>query len=332
MKKFCNKCKEWKPVEDFYKTTNGGCKICVQAYHKAWKLKKYPPKPKVSLPDGLRRCSKCREIKANSEFYKDANSKTGYQHKCKVCSNIARKLRNQKYLKPKEILPDNHKRCAKCKEVKPFAEFNKVNGKPRSRCRICDNKFKVRNPETVKAYQSRPEVKQRRKGIKDRFYSKLLNNPDRLEKELEYRRAYRKKPEVQARNREHNANFLSKPENQEKARANTIAWRKNNPDQVRYQSQVKRVRKLNAEGSYTLEQWQTLLSFFDCCPKCKKQKVLTVDHIIPLSKGGTNFLDNLQPLCGSCNSGKNNHVIIDYRPRSARLWAFMQVQEACIAS
>ena len=69
------------------------------------------------------------------------------------------------------------------------------------------------------------------------------------------------------------------------------------------------------------------------CEYCEALlKKYTIDHIIPLSKGGTNFLDNLQPLCGSCNSGKNNHVIIDYRLREARLWAFMQVQPACIAS
>lgn len=328
--KFCSKCEEWKDSSEFYKTTNGGCKICVQAYHKAWKLKKYPPKPKVGLPDGLRRCSKCKEIKADSEFYKDTSSKTGYQHKCKICSNAARKLRNQKYLKPKEVLPDNHKRCAKCKEVKSFAKFNKVHGKPRSRCRICDNKFKVRNPETVKAYQSRPEVKQRRKGIKRKFYDKLLNDPDRLEKELEYRRAYRKKPEVQEKNRKHNLEYRNQPENQVKARAKTIEWRKKNVEHARHQNKVRRGRKLNAEGSYTIEQWEVLLGFFDCCPKCGKQKILDCDHIIPLTKGGSNFIDNLQPLCHSCNSAKGNHLIIDYRPRSARLWAFMQVQKACI--
>lgn len=34
--------------------------------------------------------------------------------------------------------------------------------------------------------------------------------------------------------------------------------------------------------------------------------VLTVDHITPLSKGGTNTWDNLQALCLSCNSRKRD--------------------------
>ena len=33
---------------------------------------------------------------------------------------------------------------------------------------------------------------------------------------------------------------------------------------------------------------------------------LTVDHIVPQSKGGTDHIDNLQLLCGACNSKKGN--------------------------
>lgn len=38
------------------------------------------------------------------------------------------------------------------------------------------------------------------------------------------------------------------------------------------------------------------------CELCQSTKKLVIDHIIPLSRGGTNDLDNLRTLCASCNA------------------------------
>lgn len=40
------------------------------------------------------------------------------------------------------------------------------------------------------------------------------------------------------------------------------------------------------------------------CVFCKSNKVLEIDHIIPVSKGGKSNKNNLQTLCRACNSGK----------------------------
>ena len=40
------------------------------------------------------------------------------------------------------------------------------------------------------------------------------------------------------------------------------------------------------------------------CKKCKTHKNLSIDHIIPESKGGSNKDENLQTLCKPCNSSK----------------------------
>lgn len=42
------------------------------------------------------------------------------------------------------------------------------------------------------------------------------------------------------------------------------------------------------------------------CVKCKSNKELTIDHITPVSKGGTNDLNNLRTLCFDCNHTRGN--------------------------
>jgi hypothetical protein len=42
------------------------------------------------------------------------------------------------------------------------------------------------------------------------------------------------------------------------------------------------------------------------CVICRTNDNLTIDHIVPRSKGGTEERNNLQTLCRSCNSRKGN--------------------------
>jgi 5-methylcytosine-specific restriction endonuclease McrA len=68
-------------------------------------------------------------------------------------------------------------------------------------------------------------------------------------------------------------------------------------------------------GKHTDQEWLVLIRFCDeVCVRCKARNCpLTKDHIVPVHQGGTDSIDNLQPLCRRCGLSKSSEVI-DYRP------------------
>ncbi len=61
--------------------------------------------------------------------------------------------------------------------------------------------------------------------------------------------------------------------------------------------------------THTYQQWMDLLErFAHRCAICGVSEKLTRDHIIPLSKGGSDAIGNIQPLCHSCNARKGNRT------------------------
>ena len=73
-------------------------------------------------------------------------------------------------------------------------------------------------------------------------------------------------------------------------------------------SQRRRIIKRINESSHTEAEWECVKICFDYrCAMCGLREPdvkLTKDHKIPVSKGGPDTIDNIQPLCGPCNSYK----------------------------
>jgi 5-methylcytosine-specific restriction endonuclease McrA len=84
------------------------------------------------------------------------------------------------------------------------------------------------------------------------------------------------------------------------------AYRKAHPEAANARTHKRRAAKTKAGGAYTSEQWMTLCNKFgNVCLCCRKSKKLTPDHVIPIAKGGTSNISNIQPLCMPCNAHKH---------------------------
>ncbi len=82
-----------------------------------------------------------------------------------------------------------------------------------------------------------------------------------------------------------------------------LNWKKN---------QRNRLKKY-AEGDHTFEEWEELKAEYNytcpCCGQSEPEIKLTEDHIKPLSKKGTDYIINIQPLCLSCNISKSDRTV-----------------------
>jgi 5-methylcytosine-specific restriction endonuclease McrA len=100
----------------------------------------------------------------------------------------------------------------------------------------------------------------------------------------------------------------------------TQQWRKNNPRKHRANmsanNATRHAKYYGAPGKWTGAQWFALCKMYgNVCLRCHRKRRLTPDHVIPFSKGGTNYRNNIQPLCKPCNSGKRDKTT-DYRTQS----------------
>ena len=99
-----------------------------------------------------------------------------------------------------------------------------------------------------------------------------------------------------------------------------LEWQRNwfkrkrieNPERFRQFVRNRKSRIKAGKGKITLLQWEKVKKKQNyICLYCRKKEPeikLTIDHIIPITKGGKHSIENIQALCSSCNSKKNNKL------------------------
>ena len=115
---------------------------------------------------------------------------------------------------------------------------------------------------------------------------------------------------------------MMKGSNKKTRREINKEYRAKNRDKCGLWKHRRRALKAKVGGSYTEKEWLDVKEMYNNrCANCKKKIKLTVDHIIPLTKWiewekvnkpnySWNDIENIQPLCTSCNSSKSDSLKI----------------------
>jgi 5-methylcytosine-specific restriction endonuclease McrA len=97
------------------------------------------------------------------------------------------------------------------------------------------------------------------------------------------------------------------------SRDRTNKYRRSHPELTRAIAKVwchkRRAWKLDRVATLTKREWEQVLKAHNgLCMRCQTSENISMDHIVPLSRGGNHTKENVQPLCRPCNSRKKNRL------------------------
>lgn len=229
----------------------------------------------IVTPDE-KRCSTCKTTKLASDFSKAVAENDGLKSQCKACTKVTRAAwyaKNREQEIAKTLLYQQEHPDKKIAWARNTYYNNHESRKARNKAIYQANKEEI--------------------SISQREYY-LANKDEILIRCAKYR------PTVQGKTKEY-----------------LRSYRLNNPDRIASLANAARTRKIDADGSHTAEEWNNLKTYFGhrcayCLEPESNKRRLARDHIVPLSAGGSDYIENIAPCCKSCNSVKNARSLISF--------------------
>lgn len=230
----------------------------------------------------VKTCTKCGETKPLEDFGRDKRSRDGRTARCKECINAYTRAWHHRDIE--------QNRAKKRAYLKSRGEVGRAAGRESAR------RWRAANPEKARA-----------KGKRDRERL-MARNPDYFrewyQQNLEKERERARKVMQQQR--------LTKPERE---REKKRRYRARNAAAVRQREREKTYsRRAKQPYSPELAAHMAALVLLPCT-YCGSAENITIDHIIPLSRGGKHVAENLAAACYACNSSKGNRLLSEWPGR-----------------
>ena len=235
----------------------------------------------TTIPTPLKRCTMCDQLKPASTEYFCATkwNKIGLEGRCRDCKA---NRETQRRLDPSSHNPpmsEGCKRCISCKEVKPYEAFagdkHHRDGR-QNQCRLCRKAYHEANRGTILAKKKLYYI-EHREAVIEGVRSYTLAN---LGKVKAYRKAF---------------------------------WTAN-PDKRRAKEHMRRTRIIGNGGHFTDKDVANMQAIQQGhCAYCSRIGIpLTIEHIIPVVRGGPSDHWNLCLACQRCNSSKGDKLLEEW--------------------
>jgi 5-methylcytosine-specific restriction endonuclease McrA len=239
---------------------------------------------------------------------------------------------------------EKYRVCPGCKTNLPFSAFGKKSGSKarkdgtRSRCKACESQaYKIYceiNREKVKATKQKWQSKNPHKKAAYAATYRLKNLEKIKQYQIVYTRNHVEDARVYRANRPQEAKDRKKLQdkdyarkNRHKNRAATRRYRLNNPEKVRdsakkYRLANKELQALksakrrsikNDNSTFQVTRKELLKLYSSNCFYCGVSGRMELDHVIPVSRGGSNSIGNFVASCRPCNASKGKKTITEWK-------------------